>query len=104
MNTDDANDPAGGDPAGNGRRDRAAPKGVRATVVGPSTNGAFRVRLPGGEEIQAHAAQDLRMALTRLLPGDEVLAEPSPFDPSRARILEILHGARSSAAQRLPNP
>ena len=98
MNPTGANDTA--DP-----RDRATPKGVRATVVAPSTNGAFRLQLAGGREVQAHAGLDLRMASTRLLPGDEVLVEPSPFDPNRARIVERLRGGRPAVpAHHIPQP
>ena len=68
----------------------AAPARVRATVVANLANGLLRVRLPDAREVTAHAAQDLRMALTRLLPGDPVLAELSPFDPNRARVVELL--------------
>ncbi len=68
----------------------ARPERVRATVIANLANAMLRLRLPDGREVTAHAAQDLRMALTRLLPGDPVLAEVSPFDPNRARILELL--------------
>ena len=66
------------------------PERLKATVIANLANGMLRLRLPDAREVEAHAAQDLRMALTRLLPGDPVLAELSPFDPRRARVLELL--------------
>lgn len=60
--------------------------GLRATVVGALANGLFRLRLTDGREVVAHTALDLRKTFTRLLPGDPVLVELSPFDPNRARI------------------
>jgi translation initiation factor IF-1 len=68
----------------------AVPARLKATVIANLANGMLRLRLPDAREVEAHAAQDLRMALTRLLPGDPVLAELSPFDPGRARVLELL--------------
>ena len=72
----------------------SGPVRTKATVVANLTNGLLRLRLPDAREVVAHAAQDLRMALTRLLPGDPVLAELSPFDPGRARVLELLKVGR----------
>ena len=79
-------DNQGDSPAGKA----ATPVRTPATVVANLNNGQLRLRLPDAREVVAHAAQDLRMALTRLLPGDPVLAELSPFDPGRARVLELL--------------
>ena len=62
------------------------PERVRATVLGRLGNGMFRLQTADGREVVAHAALDLRKALTRLLPGDPVLIEISLFDPNKARI------------------
>jgi translation initiation factor IF-1 len=64
--------------------------GEPATVLANLTNAMFRLQLACGREVVAHAAQDLRMAFTRLLPGDRVLVEVSPFDPNKARICRRL--------------
>jgi translation initiation factor IF-1 len=60
----------------------------------------FRLQMSDGREVLAHAALGLRMAFTRLLAGDQVLAEISPFDPNKARILRLL---KSSHRQENPS-
>lgn len=67
---------------------------IVATVLGDLPNGLFRLRTTDGREMTAHAAMDLRKAFTRLLPGDRVAVEPSPFDPTRGRILHLVTSAR----------
>lgn len=68
---------------------RRAARGQRATVLNRLNNGMLRLRTTDGLEVTGHAALDLRMALTRLLPGDAVMIELSPFDRSKARILGL---------------
>ena len=68
--------------------DRTA--GLVATVLEPLTNGLFRLQMGNGRQVVAHVAKDLRMALSRLLPGDPVLVDVSPFDPGKARICKLL--------------
>lgn len=70
--------------------------GQRATVTEKLANGMFRLQMTDGREVVGHAAQDLRMALARLLPGDQVLAELSPFDPNKARICKLLKSSQPS--------
>jgi translation initiation factor IF-1 len=60
--------------------------GQRAEVLATLTNGLFRLRMPNGQELVAHVAKDLRKAFPRLLAGDLVEIEVSPFDSSKARI------------------
>ena len=50
----------------------------------------FAVELDNGQRVLAHLAERLRLPLTRLLPGDHVRVELSPYDPSRGRITERL--------------
>jgi translation initiation factor IF-1 len=69
---------------------------LRATVVTSLVNGLFRLQLADGREVVAHAALELRKAFTRLLPGDPVLVELSPFDPDRARICRLIRSPRHS--------
>lgn len=51
----------------------------------PSTN--FRVKLDEGEEILAHLAGKLRINRIKILAGDRVLVEMSPYDEKRGRII-----------------
>jgi len=51
----------------------------------PSTH--FRVKLDEGNEIIAHLAGKLRMYRIKILPGDKVTVEMSPYDESRGRIV-----------------
>ena len=51
----------------------------------PSTH--FRVRLDDGQEILAHLAGRLRLHRIRVLPGDRVTVEISPYDESKGRIV-----------------
>ena len=51
----------------------------------PSTN--FRVRLTDGREILAHLSGKLRMYRIKILPGDRVTVELSPYDENRGRIV-----------------
>ncbi|MBX3462411.1 MAG: translation initiation factor IF-1 [Planctomycetes bacterium] len=70
--------------------------GLRAVVVANLANGLCRLRLADGREVVAHTALELRKAIKRLLPGDPVLVELSPFDPSRARICRTIQSPRHS--------
>ena len=47
----------------------------------------FKVRLESGREILAHLAGKLRLYHIRVLPGDKVLVELSPYDENRGRIV-----------------
>jgi translation initiation factor IF-1 len=76
-------------------------RGQRATVLANLANGMVRLQMADGREVLAHAALDLRMALARLLPGDQVLAECSPFAPDKARICKLL---KSSQPSQHPSP
>ncbi|MFK7741961.1 MAG: translation initiation factor IF-1 [Planctomycetota bacterium] len=65
-------------------------EGERATVLEPLNNGLFRLQMADGRLVVAHVSKDLRMAFSRLLAGDPVLVNVSPFDPNRARICKLL--------------
>ena len=67
-----------------------APVRTHATVLGSLTNGRFRLQLTDGRLVVAHAALDLRKVFTRLLPGDRVEIEISPFDHDLARICRLI--------------
>ena len=47
----------------------------------------FRVEIEGGHEVLAHVSGKMRMHYIRILPGDKVLLELSPYDLSRGRIV-----------------
>jgi translation initiation factor IF-1 len=59
---------------------------VEGVVKEPLPNAMFRVELQGGEEVLAHLATTIRLRFVKLLPGDRVMLELSPFDLSRGRI------------------
>lgn len=59
---------------------------VDATVVEALPNAMFKVTLENGHEILAHVSGKMRMNFIRILPGDTVTVEISPYDLSRGRI------------------
>ncbi len=59
---------------------------VEGTVVESLPNAMFRVELPNGHRVLAHISGKIRMHYIKILPGDRVLIELSPYDLSRGRI------------------
>jgi translation initiation factor IF-1 len=59
---------------------------VQGTVVEPLPNGMFRVELENGHRVLAHVSGKIRMHFIRILPGDRVTVELSPYDLTRGRI------------------
>ena len=59
---------------------------VEGTVVEALSNAMFRVELANGHRVLAHISGKIRMNYIRILPGDKVLIELSPYDLSRGRI------------------
>lgn len=59
---------------------------VEGKVTEPLPNDMFKVQLADGHEVLAHLGQEIRFHFVKLLPGDRVLVELSPFDLSRGRI------------------
>jgi translation initiation factor IF-1 len=59
---------------------------VEGTVVEPLPNAMFRVELEGGHKVLAHISGKMRMHFIRILPGDKVKVELSPYDLTRGRI------------------
>ena len=57
------------------------------TVTEPLPNAMFRVQLENGHEILAHVSGKMRMHFIRILPGDKVKVEVSPYDLKRGRII-----------------
>jgi translation initiation factor IF-1 len=59
---------------------------VEGTVVEPLPNAMFRVELENGHKVLAHVSGKMRMHFIRILPGDRVKVELSPYDLTRGRI------------------
>jgi translation initiation factor IF-1 len=59
---------------------------VEGTVIEALPNAMFRVELENGHKILAHVAGKMRMHFIRILPGDKVTVELSPYDLTRGRI------------------
>ena len=59
---------------------------VEGTITEALPNAMFRVALENGHEILAHISGKLRKHYIRILPGDKVLLELSPYDLDRSRI------------------
>ncbi|HEY91468.1 MAG TPA: translation initiation factor IF-1 [Dehalococcoidia bacterium] len=59
---------------------------VEGIVTEALPNAMFRVELPNGHKVLAHISGRLRVHYIRVLPGDRVLIELSPYDLTRGRI------------------
>ncbi|MBR2979869.1 MAG: translation initiation factor IF-1 [Myxococcaceae bacterium] len=59
---------------------------VEGTVIEPLPNAMFRVELSNGHKVLAHISGKMRMHFIRILPGDKVKLELSPYDLTRGRI------------------
>jgi translation initiation factor IF-1 len=60
---------------------------VIATVVEPLPNAMFRVELENKHQVLAHISGKMRKNFIRILPGDKVAVELSPYDLTRGRIV-----------------
>ena len=67
------------------------PKGegieIEGTVVEPLPNAMFRVELPNGHRVLAHVSGKMRMHYIKILRGDKVVVELSPYDLTRGSII-----------------
>lgn len=59
---------------------------LEGTVLDTLPNAMFKVELENGHEILAHVSGKIRMNCIRILPGDKVTVEMSPYDLTRGRI------------------
>jgi translation initiation factor IF-1 len=59
---------------------------LEGTVVEPLPNAMFRVELDNGHKVLAHISGKMRMHYIRILPGDKVQVELTPYDLNRGRI------------------
>jgi len=60
---------------------------LEAKVVDALPNAVFRVQFENGHQILAHVSGKMRMHFIRILPGDSVTVEMSPYDLARGRIV-----------------
>ena len=60
---------------------------VEGTVVEPLPNAMFRVELENGHKVLAHISGKMRMHFIKILTGDKVTVELSPYDLTRGRIV-----------------
>jgi translation initiation factor IF-1 len=63
---------------------------LEGKVFEPAPNGTWRVQLDNGHMVTARLDDKLRMSPVRLIPGDRVAVELSPYDLTRGRIVERL--------------
>lgn len=59
---------------------------VEAKVIEPLPNAMFRVELENGHKVLAYLSGKMKMNLIKILPGDEVTVQLSPYDLTRGRI------------------
>lgn len=59
---------------------------VEGTIIEPLPNAMFRVELENGHKVLAHISGKMRMHFIKILPGDQVTVELSPYDLTRGRI------------------
>ncbi|HBC45514.1 MAG TPA: translation initiation factor IF-1 [candidate division Zixibacteria bacterium] len=60
---------------------------VEGKVIEPLPNAMFRVELDNGHQVLAHISGKMRMHFIKILPGDKVTLELSPYDLNRGRII-----------------
>jgi len=60
---------------------------VDGTIIETLPNATFRVELENGHRVLAHISGKMRMHFIKILPGDKVTVELSPYDLSRGRIV-----------------
>jgi translation initiation factor IF-1 len=59
---------------------------VEGVVIEPLPNAMFKVELANGHKVLAHISGKIRMHFIKILPGDKVTVELSPYDLTRGRI------------------
>ena len=60
---------------------------LEAKVIEALPNAMFKIELENGHQVLAHVSGKMRMHFIRILPGDKVTVEMSPYDLSRGRII-----------------
>ena len=65
---------------------------VEGVVRDTLPNAMFKVEIEGGHQVLGHVSGKMRMNYIRILPGDKVMIELSPYDLSRGRIVRRFKG------------
>lgn len=60
---------------------------VDGTIIETLPNASFKVELENGHQVLAHISGKMRMHFIKILPGDKVMVELSPYDLNRGRII-----------------
>jgi len=68
---------------------------VEGTIIEPLPNAMFRVELDNGHKVLAHISGKMRMHYIKILPGDRVTVELSPYDLTRGRVTFRAKGGKS---------
>ena len=68
---------------------------LEGTVLDTLPNAMFKVELENGHEILAHVSGKIRMNYIRILPGDKVTVEMSPYDLTRGKLLIVINNRHS---------
>ena len=75
---------------------------VEGTVVEPLPNAMFRLEIEGGHKVLAHISGKMRMHYIKILPGDKVRVELSPYDLTRGQSLIGRNSHESSSIGETP--
>ena len=67
---------------------------VEGTIVEPLPNAMFQVELDNGHKVLAHISGKMRMHYIKILPGDRVTEELSPYDLTRGRVTFRAKGSK----------
>ncbi len=70
---------------------------VEGTIVDTLPNAMFRVALENGHSVLAHISGKMRKYFIRILPGDKVQIELSPYDLSRGRIIHRMKSSNNAS-------
>lgn len=68
---------------------------VEGTILEPLPNAMFRVELDNGHKVLAHISGKMRMHYIKILPGDRVTVELSPYDLTRGRVTFRAKGGKT---------
>lgn len=68
---------------------------VEGTIIEPLPNAMFRVELDNGHKVLAHISGKMRMHYIKILPGDRVTIELSPYDLTRGRVTFRAKGGKT---------
>jgi translation initiation factor IF-1 len=69
---------------------------VEGIIIEPLPNAMFRVELDNGHKVLAHISGKMRMHYIKILPGDRVTVELSPYDLTRGRVTFRSKGGKNS--------